>query len=40
MDRREMELSEPENVPAPHELAYSILWIGGLLLIACMIAGS
>ena len=41
MNRPEIEMREMyelEDVPAPQELAYTILWMGGLLLIACMIA--
>jgi hypothetical protein len=41
MNRREIELPEiheSEDSPAPQELAYTILWMAGLLLIACMIA--
>lgn len=41
MNRQEIEMREAyeaEDVPAPQELAYTILWMAGLLLIACMIA--
>jgi hypothetical protein len=41
MNRQEIETSEvydSEDAPAPHELAYTILWMAGLLLMACMIA--
>jgi hypothetical protein len=41
MNRREIELPEiyeSEDSTPPQELAYTILWMAGLLLIACMIA--
>ncbi len=44
MNSQEMEMIEAseryelEDAPAPQDLAYTILWMGGLLLIACMIA--
>jgi hypothetical protein len=41
MNRPEIEspeIYESEDSPAPQELAYTILWMAGLLLIACMIA--
>jgi hypothetical protein len=44
MNSQEIEMIEVaerydlEEDPAPQDLAYTILWMGGLLLMACMIA--